>query len=361
MTSGAGAPRQASGTAPAPRARMEGIDCLKGFAAFLVVLGHAFAPAFPGSFKSLPAFIFIYSFHMPLFMFLSGWLAFGKMGDPPASWLLRRAVKLIPVFIIWHALYAMASGAAGKVLSPGFWKEAVLSPDSPWYPLILLYCLCALLATYRLAEAFRGKAAFAYLAFFAFALCAPTPSSFGLIKVKWFSFFLVLGYVARAAREAWLTRKGTGTPTAWTVAAWLVFPAVFLAGYAWVPEPGNMDFALFRHMGGKPALWALYYASAISGIAFGFKAAALLGNTRLAPGLAWLGRRSLELYLLHGLFIDHGFGTGWPRVILATLASLAASVLAILILERVPGAGSLLFGFDLKRRRVPSLIPAASA
>ncbi|ROT03695.1 hypothetical protein ED388_12660 [Muribaculaceae bacterium Isolate-007 (NCI)] len=46
------------------------IDCLKGFAIFLVVLGHVVQ-----NYNLMDSWIFriIYSFHMPLFMFMSGY------------------------------------------------------------------------------------------------------------------------------------------------------------------------------------------------------------------------------------------------------------------------------------------------
>lgn len=58
------------------------IDSIKGLAIFLVVMGHAIAWQFEdfygvfGSGEKLPLFwwFFIYSFHMPLFMFVSGYL-----------------------------------------------------------------------------------------------------------------------------------------------------------------------------------------------------------------------------------------------------------------------------------------------
>ena len=55
--------------------RNKTIDIIKGIAIFLVVLGHVIQFRFlPESFDENYLFRMIYSFHMPLFMFLSGYL-----------------------------------------------------------------------------------------------------------------------------------------------------------------------------------------------------------------------------------------------------------------------------------------------
>lgn len=54
--------------------RIEEIDFLKGYAIILVVIGHIIVTiADPENYNTNPLFLFCYSFHMPLFMFLSGY------------------------------------------------------------------------------------------------------------------------------------------------------------------------------------------------------------------------------------------------------------------------------------------------
>ena len=56
------------------------IDVLKGFTIILVVIGHA-CQWFSGDDRSQPLYTTIYAFHMPLFMFLSGYVSFNKRGE----------------------------------------------------------------------------------------------------------------------------------------------------------------------------------------------------------------------------------------------------------------------------------------
>lgn len=60
--------------------RIDYIDRMKGLAIFLVVLGHVYMFSFNKSESVLPSIIG--SFHMPLFMFLSGLVSFSAITPP---------------------------------------------------------------------------------------------------------------------------------------------------------------------------------------------------------------------------------------------------------------------------------------
>ena len=75
------------------------LDLLKGVAIFLVVLGHINV--------ATPVKNFIYSFHMSLFMFISGctfWYSF-KKSEKSISYLLTRFLSLIIPYMIWGLIY----------------------------------------------------------------------------------------------------------------------------------------------------------------------------------------------------------------------------------------------------------------
>ena len=96
--------------------RIEWLDIAKGIGIILVIIGHIFADA-----TMLPLRKFIYSFHMPLFFFLSGFLFSTK--DIKIKDFLFKRVKtiLIPYFIfalISFLLYVSAYLFIKKI-SPG--------------------------------------------------------------------------------------------------------------------------------------------------------------------------------------------------------------------------------------------------
>ena len=62
------------------KVKNQNIDILKGVAIFLVVFGHCIQYCSQGYFDFFEnkVFIFIYTFHMPLFMLISGYLFYNS-------------------------------------------------------------------------------------------------------------------------------------------------------------------------------------------------------------------------------------------------------------------------------------------
>lgn len=83
--------------------RVEYIDALKGVAIFLVVLGHIVSC--DENFYRL--FNLIYSFHMPLFMFLAGCttvLSYGRNAGTDGIYLRKRFVNIMVPYFAWSLL-----------------------------------------------------------------------------------------------------------------------------------------------------------------------------------------------------------------------------------------------------------------
>lgn len=86
------------------------LDVVKGMAIILVVLGHSIqygtADSINGQYYDDPLFIFIYSFHMPLFMLVSGYLFYGSvMRHTFKHNIKNRFSGLVVPFIVWNTLY----------------------------------------------------------------------------------------------------------------------------------------------------------------------------------------------------------------------------------------------------------------
>ena len=86
--------------------RIEYIDYLKGFSILLVVIGHFVSRNFTiaGAETRYQLFDFIYSFHMPLFMFLGGYTAYYSLSKPGTDFgrfILKRTLSLLIPYFIW--------------------------------------------------------------------------------------------------------------------------------------------------------------------------------------------------------------------------------------------------------------------
>ena len=88
------------------------IDYLKGFAILLVILGHSIQYNAPDFFDHNILFRIIYSFHMPLFMFVSGFLAFSTFKATGNS-LMKRFRSLVIPFFVWFIISYFVNGTPG--------------------------------------------------------------------------------------------------------------------------------------------------------------------------------------------------------------------------------------------------------
>lgn len=87
--------------------RIEYLDNLKCFLIILVVLGHSIQFSNP-DFDNVPLFRFIYAFHMPLFMWVSGYVNYRAVTQ--ISIIKRRALQLALPFLVWVSFHVVKTG-----------------------------------------------------------------------------------------------------------------------------------------------------------------------------------------------------------------------------------------------------------
>lgn len=126
--------------------RITYIDMAKGFAILMVVTGHIAQYCIKGK-SAESVFDFIYSFHMPLFFFLSGYVASLSRNKIELgqvwSFVQKKIRTLVLPFFIWgvvvYFLFQPAftfEDVANRII------EVILKPDNnaPWF-LITLFCI----------------------------------------------------------------------------------------------------------------------------------------------------------------------------------------------------------------------------
>ncbi len=144
-------------------------DILKGIAILLVILGHCIqfgsgrAYEANAEFQSNPLFVWIYSFHMPLFMIIAGYFTAGSLeryGEKRC--LVRRAKSLVLPIFSWSVLYELyVWGAAAQMglppalnTLPGAWALYFFS--SQWF----LWAIFLYTVTLSAVSRFAGKYSF---------------------------------------------------------------------------------------------------------------------------------------------------------------------------------------------------------
>lgn len=87
--------------------RNDVLDVTKGFCVFLVILGHViqYFSANKYDFFENKLFQIIYSFHMPLFMILSGYLFYYTINNRDTKYILKnRIFSILQTIIIWNTI-----------------------------------------------------------------------------------------------------------------------------------------------------------------------------------------------------------------------------------------------------------------
>jgi fucose 4-O-acetylase-like acetyltransferase len=321
------------------RERRLDLDRAKGFAILLVVAGHIVAAAPPpgAEWWDWPRSA-LYSFHMPFFLYLSGyvaWLSGGIAFPASETWrhAARRAQRLLLPFFLLGVVVLLGKLLAQEVvhvdnrasgLLSGLRDLVVTTEDSPatfiWFLLVLF--LCCVLAP----PAWRVAGVPGLLGAGLVLLALDPPAVFYLDRFARHALFFAVG-VAVARHEASLLPLFV----AWRKAWWAGFAASLAAALAgWLPG----DWALL--VCGLAAIPALH--GLVQGTAF----------ARASWPLA-LGRYTMAIYLFNVIAIGVmkaaliALGVPWTGagfVIHAPallLAGIALPVLAKrLVLRRVP-------------------------
>lgn len=172
-----------------------GLDAIKALATLLVIVGHAIQYT-NADFDNSIFFRVIYSFHMPLFMFISGYLIPRKTSS---DFLMSKFKQLVVPFLLWSVLLIFldnfaAIKAGGAYVLFDRLHQMVLRPDNGglWFlwVLFLNFLVFTLLeGKYRLALSAAIIVALSILQFLDrdFTL-------FGLGLFRWHYFFFLFGF-----------------------------------------------------------------------------------------------------------------------------------------------------------------------
>jgi fucose 4-O-acetylase-like acetyltransferase len=284
------------------------IDAMKGLAIILVVLGHAIQLYDPRLMNSLPRLV-IYSFHMPLFFFLSGYVAFASARKYTADKLLSKRFKnLIIPFLSWYFII----GAAWILLfsNTGLRQYSWTLVDNPiagrWFLLVLFWCFVLLVLANWLAGRLK---VFAYLLVLFVPIVIPlmlglkmSTSLLGFSMVSRVLPFFFAGYLLFEYKDGiagFLTRHKALTRSA-ASAVLLAFPLLIvvslLIGHARSPV-----FAFYMWTPVSPFSLGHVQALAVAslGSAWVFSVFELKRSRKGISWLAWLGNYTLDIFVIH--------------------------------------------------------------
>lgn len=324
------------------------IDMLKGFAMVLVILGHCIQFVYaPEGYEQNFFFRVIYSFHMPLFMFISGYTVALTNIAISRKWLTRRAVSLMIPFITWAVISSIVHAWKD---APAFFWHIILYPENGMWFLLVLFYNCAVLYLAGLARSrIRSKYGdLAYAAALLILMLIPG-DYFGLGLLKYHFAFYVTGYLW----DRYWVKVEPGLRRVIKIGACVLFPAgAVLWRWNEVPVFAPLLAGLF---GRNPQVMVLLnafflvyrkYFVALLGIGFCF---ALFGWIGKRFGdvkvLSFIGKYTIEIYVMQ--FYCWGL-IRTPWLLLDTffsfVSALAIPLIIAVTMNRFPTLQWVLFG-----------------
>lgn len=316
------------------------LDALRGLAIILVVLGHAVQFSMV-DFDNSRLFEWIYSFHMPLFMFISGYATYKEDRAMDRMWLKKKAGAYLLPFAVWSVLpYMLPENTRSLRDILIRIKDIVKDPGNGYWFLWILFLNCIFLFAFKKIieicklEKYEGVLILAGGVLLRRVILKSAISRYlGLSLVAWYIIFYLGGYLCKkySPHLQWLKRKGIA----------LILCTVFLMlSLLWrrMEEPiYNLIIKDYIH-NATFATWIcqiLTFAVPFLGI-YSMHIFIRMLPDLFIKGLAVLGRYTLEIYILHGYYLTNWIGFSDLRLIIfgRFVSGLAISLFAAVLINK---------------------------
>ena len=288
------------------------LNYMKGILIILVVAGHFFQVMLDCAGESMKAvtpliegsILFIYAFHMPVFVFISGYLSKNKEK--------RRQNAFFDLFLL-YLIYEIIVGGIYLVLSPqkglGVFQNLLFPRYASWYLLSLFIWRLLLPDLVRI----KGILWIAFVLNLGTCLFADLGSSFDLRRTLGFLFYFLLGYYAsdevinriQKHISCWLARFGLGIELVVFILVLHYYPIYPRALYVFVRKVSVDEFSHWYYAISYYAI--AFFVTIVTGLLF--VCAIKSKNNHIEK----IGADTMPLYLSHAI-IYHIVGDCLRRV-----------------------------------------------
>lgn len=295
---------------------------------FLVVFGHMIQPFITDTTGLNTLYMWVYTFHMPAFIFLAGFFAKG-IGNK--EYIGKLAKKLLIPYIIFQLLYTAYYFMIGK---ENWQMTGMFYPHWSLWFLFSLFSWHILLSWFKKIPA-APSIALAVLLGLVVGYFGDVGHTFSLSRTFVFFPFFLIGYWVTKDQVMLLKRKGAKIAS--VLIMLIVAVAIYIApdlNSGWLLASKSYGDLGLPGYGGFARL-LVYITSALMAMS------ALAWIPQKRSWITPLGTRTLYVYLLHGFFIQYFREAGLFKVDslldVAGLAVLAATIVLLLSSKPILG------------------------
>ena len=294
-----------AGAAARAGSRVADIDAMKGAGIALVVVGHAFVGLLAARLAPADGWMAwthyaIYLFHMPLFFLLSGLFAARRLADGPPQFLRWLLVGLVWPYVLWSVLQLGVIHLAGDAVNVPHAMSVERIVALLWLPASQYWFLHALAMFHALAWV-TGRLGW-QAAWLPAALLMQAALAWPAFRASIFGSYLP--YLVWFALGAALTGAHSAT---WLQALRSRLQALPQGRWAALALPAAAALIFVMQAEALRALDVHYKSAATLGAQAAGIVMVVLACALAAPAvqaaLAWLGRRSMAIFLMHVMVV----------------------------------------------------------
>lgn len=321
------------------------LDIMKGIGALLVILGHAIQRTDANYYKNA-IFIIIYSFHMPLFFFLSGFVVNKSKLDK--RYIVKKFNRLIVPFFLWYIIYYFFSKFKFTGLKPyldysgGFISYIIRGIVYPNNGLWFLWSLFYIYIIYYICKKLSkndNKSFCIYIVIILVILRISGSNKFGINTISYYLVYFFIGYIYSKYKYVNKNEKTL-------IMALCICIAIEITSYVLIKYFGC------NHYSGLSLILKFFntvikYILAIQGIilTYVFSKQLIKKSNKVTAGLTYVGKVSLELYVCQCLVLNIGIGNGIIRTLTVFFNALVISIILIHIIKKYKITSVILFGY----------------
>lgn len=267
------------------------LDNAKVLLIFLVVFGHMLQPLTEASPKLNTLYLWIYTFHMPAFILLSGFFA---KGSGNIKYIMNLARKLLLPYLIFQVLY---SGYYFFLGNEG-WQTGIFYPHWSLWFLFSLFCWHILLCWFKRIPALIGLS-ITILIGLGVGYFGEIGHAFSLSRTFVFFPFFLAGYWITEKQIMWVKHKSVKLASVIvmaTLAAAIYYAPELNSGWLLASKSyGDLGMAEY----GGFARLLVYVTSTMMVVSV------LAWVPKRNFSFTTIGTRTLYVYLLHGFIIQY--------------------------------------------------------